>query len=580
MNILNTFKYKIGNGLNEVYKYLSDVFRLDNNQVTPASPFIQIINVLHNISLNMMSYLEDVVIEFNILKAKKIQSVHGLSRLVGHDPARAVCAKGKIEIKIKPEKITEIIGSYLIMEDGMTVTEKNSKLKYTVQLNKERMMFDPDNYSTVDLQIVQGEYDTQTVISSGEELQSFNIQGKKDKFIDQEYIGVYVNGFLYEVYESLYDMPYNQPGVLIKTGISGGIDIYFGNKNHGKIPPQGSEIEITYLEHNGVVGNVYGAANEIEFEWDEDIYDDLGNDVSVNEFFDVTLKDDIIFGANPETTAYTKLMAPLVSRTNILGNETSYFYYLNRMNIFSHINIFTLTDDEYLDDDNIIYALLIPKVERKLEKNDYFSLHTDSFVLSDNEIKKIKEKVVKSGKQIPGTELQIIKPKLRKYVVNVVLRVFDGYDETTLRTEVKDKLSKYFLAVNRRDKIPRSDLVRIIEKVDFVDSAFVEFISEDNEVALRKGYYFIETFTGKGIQKKKVNVQENTDPRLGIDEFGDIVINNGELPVIRGNFTDRNNNYYTEYFETGKTGPINIFINEVTDLTVQAEILNNTIDRL
>ena len=43
---------------------------------------------------------------------------------------------------------------------------------------------------------------------------------------------------------------------MVKTGQTGGIDIFFGNSYQGKIPPLGSTILAEYLLTDGEEGNI------------------------------------------------------------------------------------------------------------------------------------------------------------------------------------------------------------------------------------------------------------------------------------------------------------------------------------
>jgi hypothetical protein len=51
-------------------------------------------------------------------------------------------------------------------------------------------------------------------------------------------------------------MGYNQQAVMVKTGITGGIDVIFGNGVMGAIPQQGSTIIVEYAVTDGAGGNL------------------------------------------------------------------------------------------------------------------------------------------------------------------------------------------------------------------------------------------------------------------------------------------------------------------------------------
>ena len=580
MQYLDKAKIRFFDSINVTYKFLVNQYQQAKQVMTPASPYMQIITVLHNIAQVMLSYLEDAITESNILKARKPDSIRGLIQLSGHNPTRANCSKGEIKFKIRADKMNDIPGSFMIIPNNQVIVCKNNKKKYTVQFNKDRMIVNSNNLDFIYASIIQGTYDKQIFIGDGNKYQSFSVQPKKTLYIDDQNVSVYVNGVLQPQYDFISDIPYNANGCLIRTGLNGGIDVFFGNKSFGTIPQDGSIIEINYLETDGLSGNIYDNIESVVFDWQELINDNLGNDIDINEFFTTQLNTQIIFGSNSEILQFSKLVAPNASRTNVLGNPDSYIYYFQKMNLFSVVDAYTTFDENYLTDNHIIYLYLIPDVSRRLEENNYFKIPTTSFLLEDTEKTTLLTNIRNSKKMIPGSELQIVDPIIKKYVVNVALRIFEGFDENSIKAEILSKLSEYFLTIKRRDKIPRSDLVRIIEKMDGVDSVYVEFMSADNEIAMAKGYYILNTIDSTGTKTSKVTLGANENPLLGLDQFGDIVIQKGEIALIRGDFYDSNENYYTEYYEPNKTGPLNILINEVIPKDLYYDILNAKLENL
>jgi len=121
--------------------------------------------------------------------------------------------------------------------------------------------------------------------------------------------------------------------------------------------------------------------------------------------------------------------------------------------------------------------------------------------------------------------------------------------------------------MTRRDKLPKSDIVYILEEVEGVDAVNVRFISETEETARRLGYYESVTTTvvpqqpialediGNGKQKyvffKKITTTSQvniapTDPIphdiAGLDQYGDIILEKEEVAIFRGGWLDRDGN--------------------------------------
>ena len=75
--------------------------------------------------------------------------------------------------------------------------------------------------------------------------------------------------------------------------------------------------------------------------------------------------------------------------------------------------------------------------------------------------------------------------------------------------------------------------------------------------------YGFQTKTFNNLQQvttdKLVYLKSGEDPRLGFDNFGNIVVEENTICIPKGGWSDRDGNYYSETPETGKLGPINIF---------------------
>jgi len=80
-----------------------------------------------------------------------------------------------------------------------------------------------------------------------------------------------------------------------------------------------------------------------------------------------------------------------------------------------------------------------------------------------------------------NTIVKLVDPVIKKYVINIYLVVYEKYSLDNIYDNIINKLSEYFLSLQRRDLIPASDLIRIIEEIDGIDSVNVYFVSEENE---------------------------------------------------------------------------------------------------
>jgi hypothetical protein len=555
--------------LQEKYEQATEVF-------TPASPFGQILTVTANLGELIFYYIEATITELNIFRARNIESIYGMSRLTGHDPTRGISARGIIGLRPNTSASTRIEGNFIQIDRLSKVRVEDNSLDYFINFNSDFIRLQKNSREFVNVEIIQGEIETQRFTGTGGALQSFNVVTREPT--DNDLVKVTVDGELYEQVESLYDMSRGQRAVLTKTSVNGGLSIFFGNLQFGYPPPLGSTITVEYVKTRGAAGNIGGKA--ISFKFIDPGTTQSGEQVDLNEVLSVNVVRNPNFGSDTEDPAFTRLIAPRASRSFVLANPNNYIYYLSKYDFFSFIDAYNTKDDEYLDDDNIVYLFLIPDIRKKLTTNtDYFNVPTEEFVLTEGEKEQVIDILNQSGRQVVTAEVRIKDAIVKRYVLNIVLRYFDSFDKGEISNQIRKRLNDYFLNVNRRDRIPRSDLVAIIEGVAGVDSVSVFYLSEENEAAIRNGFYFVPVYGTDPatdqkvlIENKKILLGEGEDPQLGLDEFGDIVIEADELAIIRGGWEDRNGNFYEDVPADNTLCSLNIFFKE----SIQDNLYNRT----
>ncbi len=572
----------------QIELYLIKEYEKRDLNFSPSSPYGQIIDVLNELNKLQYFYLEDSLNERNLLTAFKENSILGLSRLTGHNPSRPVSAKGELSLKIKPGMANEIPGANIQIQNYSKILCKNNQKNYVIILDSDSVYIPKTSSKLFKFQVVEGELNTSNFTGDNTDLQSFNIPTRFAQ-IENDIITVLVNGQEFKNFESLYDIKKNEKGVIIKTGINGGVDIYFGNKDYGYIPDSGEKIQVEWIASNGSGGNIGEPSSSILLEFVDEVSDGFGGELDLNEIFDISVSKKITMGADAEDKELTRFLLNKNSRGLVLANPTNYTAFLSKYNQFSYIDAFNTFGDEYLDDDNIVYLFLLPDITRKVQSNsDYFSTDINNFYLSKEDKDAVYDVINKSGRQLISTELEIIDPVITNYALNVFIRVYDDIiSEDTIKAEITNALGEYFLSLQRRDKIPRSDIIKMIEKIDGIDSVYVDFISKANEEAIFNGYYFkkidynntdatsalIEAVrknndvpnlnASNSIETtEKITLKSGENPNLGLDEFGDITIGNKELPIIRGGFTDRNGVEYADGINGTNLSALNIVIRE------------------
>lgn len=544
--------------------WFRDVYGITRDQFTPASPWGQILETLLNLAQMIFYYIEDSITESNITTASRRQSIIGLAAMNGHYATRSSAAVGDIYIQYSGKEV-DMYGQTIIIPNYTRLICQNNRQNYILMLNQEDLRINIGSQEKVRVKIVQGIWESQQFTGTGEILQSFevNIRGKRD--IDNQHVSVYVNGELFQKYDSLYDIPNGKPGCIVRTGMTSGIDVFFGTGVNGKIPATGSTIRVEYLITNGSLGNILTNIDSYVFRWDEDGYDVTGNAVDLNDSLNTTLAAPVVLGSDHEPIELTRLVAPKVSRSFVLANAENYSTFLQRMNYFSLVECFSTFDDDNLDDDNVIYIFAIPEINNRIKRNeDYFNIPQDQFILTTSEKDSIYRLLQESGQMIVTTVVKVLDPVISRYALNISLIIYEGYDVDTMREKILDRVAKYFLNNKRRDRIPKSDLVAIIESIDGVDSVDLYFVSENNEKL--KYNWLIEL-------ESNPDAIEPDD--VGLDEHGNISISKQEYAILRGGWSDRNGVVYQDGADINVNSSLNIDISRITPKTVNLELHNS-----
>ena len=563
LKFLSTLKISANQIKTDARTYISRVYKRANTLFTEASPFAQIISVMAELGELIMFYIEDSLVEQNIYTAQQPESIYGISRLTGHDATRGFAATGEVEFRWKVgAELGKIAGTGLNIDARSELQCELNGLTYTLLSSQEKFRLEKANKYNVKCAIVQGKFEKQTFTGTGESMQSYNIQ--TSSLTDHSKVSVSINGEKWTKHDSMYDLLNDEKAYILKTGISGGLDVYFGTGNFGALPPAGSSIEIEYIKHSGFQGNL-DDAQDITFKWDAEGSDSNGDEFDLNEYLELVVTSAPKMGADKESTNFTKLMAPLASKSYVLATPDNYEYFLSRYGMFSYVDAYNTTEDQYLDDDNVIYIFAIPDARRKLlADQDYFSIPMNEMFFDQNEYDKMSQVIQDSGQQMVTTEVVFVKPQIRKYSMDINIRYFEGYTKQEIFINVRKAVSDYMLNITRRDKLPKSDIVYILESIDGIDAVNVRFISETEETARRLGYYESKTVTvvpqepvvlediGNGKQKyiffkqieevKTVNVDATTAipyTVAGLDEWGDIIMEKEEVAVFRGGWQDR-----------------------------------------
>jgi hypothetical protein len=547
--------------LNTTYNFLQTTFNQTRNVFTTASAWGQLLFVLENLSQLILYFIEDSITELNIFEATRDYSVKSLARISGYDPARSMAAQGEVVVSWNLRN-GEVGGGAVVIQENTRIQCNQNSLSYALILNGPRVKVPLTRGTAFNFKIVQGSFTDTTFTGTGRALQSYNVPVKGGVSVDQFYINVTINGNKWKRYDSLYDIPLEGEGYLVRSGISEGVDIYFGNSNFGKVPPAGSFIRVEYLLNSGFLGNIRSTETSgLTFQFIDQGTDLFGAEINLNDYLQIVNSVDPSFGADEEPLAITRLAAPKTSRSFVFANSANYEIYLQKFNIFSQIQAFSTFDDEYLDDDNVVYLYLVPDVTIGLSTNEnYFSIPLSSFLLTERQKISILRLIENSGSMIATTVVKIIEPTISRYVGNAVITVFEGNDPELIKDKIQSTISDYFINLKRRDKIPKSDMIALIESIPGVDSVSFYFVGQANEAY----HASIDGLENVSLEELNTNI--------GFDDFGDIIIRRGELVVLRGGWADRYGNFYETGIVPEKPSALNISVNAIVPVDYLSEL--------
>lgn len=565
---------------NEVENYLKEEHNKANVLFSAASPYGQILMVLENLHELSILYLKNTINQFDVsnVNANNERVIKNTAILAGHIPGRSISATGTIRL-VKKTSIDidkELPSGIVSFKNRLTLKNKTNNLFYSLNLGKISLDFNVRNINTILLPIIQGEYKVKSYTGNGTIMQTINIQELGEKDIENFNVYISVNGQSWEVKKHIYDLLPDEESCVVRTGFNGGIDLVFGNGGFGKIPKIGESITVVYIATDGALGNIYRRTIN-DWKFVDDVFDINGDTVDVEKIFDIEIYNDINFGSNKENYLFTKSLLPIASNNFVLALPQQYAYYLKKLGVFTHVN----ADEK----NGTIFIYLVPDINLfKRQDENYFDIplqnnttgefKSSAFEIDSYEKSKIVE-YLKSGGNIQLTKKFIVKsPKLSLYTMNVWVINYSDVTQDQVRSQIVSAVSDYFLNFNKIDRIPKSDIISELTKIEDINSVKVEFVCKKNEDYHIEGLKSLANQASFDASKFSLNPsssQNSYDPNkvLGIDpQLGDILFDPDEMPVMRGGWYDRNGTFFTDenpISSSNLTG-LNIFFKGTVDV--------------
>lgn len=596
----------------QLENWLRDSYNKAGILYTPASPYGQILRVLKELFIQSIIANKAATSQLILQDANSEKTIRSLARISGHNPTRSIAATGSLKFKLKPgvNIDDEIKGGEISIKDKSVLKNKTNTLFYTLEQGADSIYQITPNVQFI-INVVQGRYEKQSFTGDGTSNQSYSVNVGITAKIDHFKFNVRYNGLILLVKDHLYDMLTGEYACYTRTGFNGGLDVYFGTKDFGIIPSIGSVIEVEYLLTDGNSGDILTPKMN-DFKFSDEVKDKEGNTINMDKLFDTSIYVDINFSSNGETVAYTKATIPYVSRNFVLAQPNQYIYHLKRLNMFSKVDAYTnITDNNYsvtfndvkyqlqqvktsnptnvqnrmsalettinkyetIANDNVISLYLIPNITNYFTKSvNYFNIPLTAFYLDQTEKSKVLEYLRTVGIMSITTSVEIVQPKISRYVIFVYAKLYEGTLEDSIRQQIIYIVSSYLISNTRNDRIIRAQLISNIKSVEGVDGVDVYFVSKKNEdyhktfasvnggliqtasqlsTKAQTGNLTIkalgqtETLTARSLSKSQTFYDPNKV--LGIDSIlGDAVLDKDEYAIVRGGWNDRNGIYYNE----------------------------------
>lgn len=543
MRLFELIKIKYDEFNYSVSEYLSKTLSNFRENYGVNSIFGQLVTVTNGVVQNIISYIEDALVEQNKYTAQRRKSIYSLAQFTGYNPHLGKAAVCNIKLTIKPNNSDEL---NLILNNKSTVICTQNGLTYNIVLPQESIILNSNNNSKY-LMCVEGKFETQRFISNGGQLYTKNILLNGD--IDIDFLEVKVNNKKWEriTSNSIYDMAPDGEQYICKTSLNKGIDLIFGNNQFGRQLKDGDEVEVSYLLHSGELGNI-NENEECNFVFEENLTNLLGEEVNGNELYNIILASEngITSGTYAEGIGQVGEMIGFNSRAMVLADPKNYKQFINKFSFCGYNR--TWCEEGSL----VVNSLIMKNYKLQLKSGlDYFSLKDNDFLLSENQKDVIINNIINSGQQLAGTVFNIFEPELCKYVIYCYIKMKEvSYDKNFIENRIKTLIGEFFSNIQSDIFIPKSDVIQLLKNsIDEIDSVDIYFMSKKNEEAMINGYYNKNNYIynpSKGtydLTKETIYIYGDEEPGIGLDEHGNIYLDdNSQFPVIMAGWSYRSTN--------------------------------------
>lgn len=515
-----------------IRKYLTEKLGSSVSGYTSANIFGMILNVIRGVCQNLMLYIEDVAQEHNIDTATRKTSIASLARQAGYEPFYGYAAAGTVTLDLLPNN--GVKDSRIIIPDGVRIVHTQTSKSYIGVLPLDYYMIQLGNsFKQISMPVVEGRWYNASWAAQGIPLEAFSVS--VTGFYDINYVKVKVNGVLYERYACLYDMPAGAEGYVVTQSFEGTFAIVFGNAVHGSICPTGSSVRCSFISHSGAAGNL-SVTDSDEFVFGSPLQDSNGDNIDGNDIFIIRREHLITGGVNAESVESIRSMLGYNSRSLVLANTDNFKLFLSRFSFIGYSNVWSEQNDMTTN-----IAALTNAAHNLATSTDYFSLHADDLVLSDEQKNMITTTIYNSQMTYAGSQIEFVDPIIRNYAMFVYLKVNEEYDTASVAEAVKTSIAEYFIGITGDTTFISKSVIaaEILNNVDGVVSVEITMVSQTNEDGYRTGSYNIykQQWINGVYRNQVIECAWTKDSEVGLDRWNNIQLDSKmEFPVLLGGF--------------------------------------------
>ena len=528
-------------------QYLSQYFQKAKTYYSRKSIFGQVINYIKDLSNLIMYYVHKSTTENNIITAQNDVSLAHFAELSGHNIVRYISSKGSVRFHLLPNTASEIGNTLIVRKYAELKCETNS-LTYLVDIADEHKIISLSKNDFV-LPVIEGKIKEFSFVSDGTPIQTIHLEETEN--IEMYEVKVFVNEESWEQVAGLTEMTYQSKSWFVKTGFINALDIIFGDGVRGAIPPRGANIRIQYIISNGEYGNL-PEGNEITFKPLSGFYDGNSAEVELAEYATITKEAGFILGSYGDSKEVLRNIIGFNDRTLVLAADKNYEALISQFSTLSRVHVWSSPDNLVIKN-----LLVLPNLNNRLNNSkDYLYLDEKALFLTQEQKDALVSYIETSNKSYAALEIRFVEPTVRKYAINVYLDAGTEIQQT-LRDKVEDTCISVFvkytfdkLKLNTNLNIVKADIIKALrEALPGADSIAANIISEANEEAKINGFYYERENLVLKSTTKKVIVDPNIDPCIGLSENNDVISDWLDIvPLLRGNFKifDKNitdNNY-------------------------------------